>query len=349
MFTVRNLQINRGGTTANAQGQFTSALHSYKDKSQTVSNIISSFPPYFGQGATQDEILVGDLINIIGSDTGSINEILALNPVTLGPNFYLESSFTLNVGAPIVATDANALKITGSTLQAEIADATHPGIMSTGSQTFAGAKTFANGVLTSNLNPPAPGNIVIGNNAGTTGVLFATNVAVAAGQVMQSDNYQATTGGGTIQVGANASAIAVNPQTAFFNGLYFPTSGTLLNYYSVTSTNLQFQNAGNFSSGVNILLLKLGRLVTIFITDEVTGVPGGNPYFQSNGALPGDFVPSTNDAIGFMTSYDGGYHGGSIRVDTSGNIFIYRDADQSTAYSSGNGGFAKGSFTYISN
>jgi hypothetical protein len=147
MFSVLNLQINRGKTTANAQGQnITTILHSYKDKASTIANILAYFPPFFDQGVDQEVIQVGDIFIIDGSDTVSMAELLSLSPVTFGPNLFLGQSVTLSVGAPIAAVDGNAARITGDTLQMEIADITHPGIVSATTQDFGGAKTFHNNV-----------------------------------------------------------------------------------------------------------------------------------------------------------------------------------------------------------
>ncbi len=142
MFTQRNLQLNRGTTTANGQGNYTTVDHSYKDKSATLANILLNFPPYLGQGVTQDVISVGDIMLVNGSDGVRMSEILALDPFTLGADLFLGMSSTLSVGAPIAPVDGNAAKITGDILQIEYADKTHPGSLSTASQDISGAKTL---------------------------------------------------------------------------------------------------------------------------------------------------------------------------------------------------------------
>lgn len=152
MFTAQNLQLNRGSSTANAQGKYTTTFHTFKDTESTIANIIAYFPPFLGQNPTQENILVGDHIYILGSDTTSCNEILSLDPFTVGSNLFAAPSVGLSVGAPITGVDQNGAVISSETFTLEKADGTHPGIVTTADQTFAGIKTFANGIVAPGTN-----------------------------------------------------------------------------------------------------------------------------------------------------------------------------------------------------
>lgn len=170
MFSAQNLQINRGSTSSNAQGtSLVTVTHTYKDLSLTVANIILLLPPYLGQGVVQDMIFVGDHILIEGSDTSTFNKIESVSPFTVGPDLFGGAS-GLSIGAPIVAVDANAAKITGAIFQTEIADATHPGIVTATAQDFGGAKTFHADVNI--INPPTGLNIT--QTTGGVGVNITT-------------------------------------------------------------------------------------------------------------------------------------------------------------------------------
>ena len=62
---------------------------------------------------------------------------------------------TLTIGSPIAAVDANVLQISGSTLVAEYASATEPGVLSSGTQSVLGAKNFVTSLQTPTLSCPA--------------------------------------------------------------------------------------------------------------------------------------------------------------------------------------------------
>src|ERR1017187_235663 len=56
----------------------------------------------------------------------------------------ISSAAPITIGAPIVATDNNSLKITGVTLSAELAGGGFGGVLSNTTQTITGDKTFGN-------------------------------------------------------------------------------------------------------------------------------------------------------------------------------------------------------------
>lgn len=141
MFSAKNLQIYRGNASSSTQGKDTTALHTFKDVTSTVGVIQGYFPPYLGQGVTQDSISVGDHLLIEGSDTTIFTRILSLDPFTVSTDYFSGAS-GISIGTPINAVDGNVAKITGNTLQMEFANPTFPGVLSTGAQTILGAKTF---------------------------------------------------------------------------------------------------------------------------------------------------------------------------------------------------------------
>jgi hypothetical protein len=61
---------------------------------------------------------------------------------------------------------ANALTLSGGILYAQSADATHPGMVSTGAQSFAGNKTFTGSISASNLSGTNTGDVTIGTANG---------------------------------------------------------------------------------------------------------------------------------------------------------------------------------------
>jgi len=170
MFSVKNLQINRGRTTASAQGKDTSVIHTYIDEQTTVANIKLYFPPFLDQGANQEDILLLDYMFVTGSDTAIMARILSLDPFVVDIDLF-SGAAGLSVGAPIAPVDNNAAKITAGILQMEIADQTHNGIMSTAPQDFGGEKTFHANI---NIIDPVNG-LTIQKTIGSFGVQLVTS------------------------------------------------------------------------------------------------------------------------------------------------------------------------------
>ena len=143
-FTLNTFQFNRGINTSNANGNgIGSVIHAYKTSDLNADAIAPGYFPDYIDGAT-DKVFVGDLLLIVSSDSTYMARIEALAPFTLGADLFSNAGAPLVMGAPIAAVDGNAGKITGTTLQLEYADGTQPGILSIGSQTIAGIKSFSN-------------------------------------------------------------------------------------------------------------------------------------------------------------------------------------------------------------
>lgn len=100
-------------------------------------------------GATGQELDIG-----LGRATSSVHIGTTGTPVYINQvlfNGVGGSTGNFTAGAPVAASDGNAIIINNGTgvIQMEIADATHPGIVTAVSQTFAGVKTLLNGALLS--------------------------------------------------------------------------------------------------------------------------------------------------------------------------------------------------------
>jgi len=98
------------------------------------------------------------------------------------------------------AATANGLALVANVLYAQSADATHPGMVNTGVQTFAGAKTFTGAISASNLSGTNTGNVTLT----AVGVAPNANGASLAGQALTLQLFDATnpglvplSGGGT--------------------------------------------------------------------------------------------------------------------------------------------------------
>lgn len=141
------------------------------------------------------------------------------------------SSGLTSIATPINALDNNALYLTGHILQAEFADQTHNGILSTTTQNIGGDKYFYNGVNVSNSF------LDIGQTtAGSTGLITSSGqpfihnygsenfyAGVSAGSMVPGnvDNvavgYSALNGGGSCCVAVGNNAMMNNQPSADYN------------------------------------------------------------------------------------------------------------------------------------
>ncbi len=143
-FTLNTFQFGRGILTcATNGGGVSTATHGYKtDDTNSEVNAPGYFPDYID--GTTEKIFIGDLLCIVSVDGTTMVRITGLAPFTYGADLFSNAGSPLVMGAPVAATDGNGGKITGTTLQLEYGDGTQPGILSTGTQTIAGNKTFNN-------------------------------------------------------------------------------------------------------------------------------------------------------------------------------------------------------------
>jgi hypothetical protein len=186
-FTSQGLQINRGTSTANAQGASVSIEHSYLS-TDTLATITTPgyFPPNFviaDSGSpnilpqtSADERKIIDTLFIRSSDDAALVIIQTLNPVTLSADLF-GAAASISIGAPIAATDNNALVSSGVQLKAQFADATHNGVVSTVDQDFFGSKNFLSGVKTNALEQFTGNNLTIGSNTLTEIWFGGTTIA----------------------------------------------------------------------------------------------------------------------------------------------------------------------------
>lgn len=145
-FTLNTFQFGRGVATAAINGNGVSTvIHGYKTD-DTFSDVAgASYFPGNIDGST-DKVFVGDLISIVTSDTVAICAITVLDPFAIGSDLYSGAGSPIVMSVPVAATDANGIKISGTTVQLEIADATHPGAVTALDQNFAGIKMFNSGI-----------------------------------------------------------------------------------------------------------------------------------------------------------------------------------------------------------
>lgn len=98
---------------------------------------------------------------------------------------YLDALASAGAATSIGAIDsqsksANALVLAANTLYAQTADASFPGMVSIGTQTFAGAKTFTSNISASNLSGTNTGDVTLGTPSGLSLVGQILSLAVSS-------------------------------------------------------------------------------------------------------------------------------------------------------------------------
>ncbi len=145
-FTLNTFQFNRGVATCPTNGGGVgTVIHGYKSTDSLGTIVIPGYFPDNIDGST-DKVFAGDLLLIVASGTVTMHEITQVAPFTIGSDLFNGAGSPLVVAPPVPATDANALQVIGTTAQLEIADATHPGIITIVDQVFTGIKQFISGV-----------------------------------------------------------------------------------------------------------------------------------------------------------------------------------------------------------
>jgi hypothetical protein len=232
--------------------------------------------------------------------------------------------------------NANAATITGTVLNLQPADASFGGVVTTGTQTFAGAKTFSSDISVNNLTVGRGGGAIVSNTAfgfnalfsNTTGQLntsigynsgYLTN-AGAANQTSQTSVYigadtRASANGNTneIVIGCNGrglgsnTTVLGNPLTVF--GRFW--GNLLVGDSSNSGEALQITGTSKFTGALS------GTSATFSLDSTVNGVTVGRGAgnISSNTALgleaffSGNTTGTNNTAVGV----------GALRINTASN------------------------------
>lgn len=261
-FTLNTFQFNRGiGSCSNNGTGVSTVTHGYKS-ADTYATITT--PGYFPANIdnSTDKVFVGDLISVVASDTVGLILITALDPFTVGANLLGTAGSPITIAAPIAATTTNAAIITGTSLQLEIADQTHPGILTTGAQAFSGTKLFMSGTqfLTSGgsastLNYYEEATHVTIFNLGTEMTAPITFQITRIGRMV---NFILIMGGTTTvaQGAPGAAYVGVTPLPVRFRPAFFVT-----NTWEVT-------NAATLSAG--LISINTSGVINIYNSPDTT-------------------------------------------------------------------------------
>jgi hypothetical protein len=217
--------------------------------------------------------------------------------------------------------------ISGTTLTLSAANATNPGLVSTGTQTIAGAKTFNSDLKVNGLTVGLGGGAVSGNtaigqgalNLNTTGV---GNTAVGSGALsVTTGSYNTALGAVSLSnsTGGNNTAVGVDALKTNISG----TGNTALGFGADVSTNnLTYATAIGYNAKVqNSYTIQLGSTSLTNVRTSGTLTAGTVTYPNTHGSA--NQVLSTTGS-GTLT-WTGGTH--TIGESYGGGIVFYVTTD----------------------
>lgn len=129
----------------------------------------------------EPELAVGTLLSVrVGIGTGLEAEVLGVTRAGVTATGWMAASNLsgtntgdVSIGAFGSTPDAKGLSLSGQTITAQPADATHPGMVTTAPQTFGGSKTFS--VATGTAVTGSGGSIGLSGSGTTYGVVGTSN------------------------------------------------------------------------------------------------------------------------------------------------------------------------------
>jgi len=247
-------------------------------------NISSTGVPYFNGSAfsapslTEHGVILGGASNAIKSlgamtngqlvigSTGADPVVASLTStgstitITAGAgSINLESA--LSIGAFSSTPTAAGLSLSGASLVLHAADATNPGAVSTGSQTFAGVKTLSSAPIFSTLT-----GVLSGNGSSAVSASAVTQYAVAVGN---GSNGLAFVGPGSAGQVLTSNGAGANPsfQTAPAAGFMWtsissaPTTADKTGYMATAALSIALPSAPSDGYTVGLLNASAGAVL----------------------------------------------------------------------------------------
>ncbi len=225
---------------------------------------------------------------------------------------------------------ANGAVISGTALVLQTADATAPGLVSTGTQTFAGDKTFT-GLVTANGNFTLQTGDTFTINGDAFTDLTGSGLAISSGALIVDD----TSATGFFRNGGNSFGGAATLGTNDANVLNIETNGT--NRFQISSTASTLTGQGNTainSTGTLIIDAATGSSISI----------GNNPS-NNNTIYIGNALGSSSTSIYSGTGDMWFTSADNFSINTADDISILADStvlssqnDSATAFQVQNSG-----------
>ena len=225
--------------------------------------------------------------------------------------------------------NANAATISGTVLNLQPASASFGGVVTTGTQTFAGSKTFNNDIYVIG-GAQVYGLSAIGEYDGGAQIppAYGGNYALTLGSGLTANGLSLyATGAALLTSTATATAFIPSGATVPTNGMYLSAANTL-NFATNTTNRLSIASTGaaTFSSSVTIT----GSTAVGLIINSAD-VPFVK-FNVSNGSQKNWGVASTNLAVGDFGIYQSTSIGGNPLIGTAA---LYFNSSLAATFSSG--------------
>ena len=234
--------------------------------------------------------------------------------------------------------NANAATLSSGTLTLQPASASFGGVMTTGTQTISGLKTFENSGITANFNRTVLGGAIVGfqilgvdksfiewnvNDAGS-GAGTAMNLRNNQGAIGLYDStntgLKIASGSGVFAGSSTATAFIPTGSTIPTNGMYLSVANTL-NFATNTTNRLSISSTGNTGIGIASATerLHLANSTNGFVglRLEGTGDYAGSDWIMYASSVS---APSADDFLGFFnnSATDGATTGYKFTLNKTG-------------------------------
>lgn len=289
--TIAIEQVTKSGTGANNGNNMSITSQGGQAQSGGSNNNnggnLTLTPGLAGTGGGGTAGTGGHLILTTGASTSEIDisdSGIALPQLLNAAFLQTNGSGIISAGTTIVATvgtidsqtkSANGVVISGSSIYEQTADATHPGLVSTGTQSWAGDKTLSGATTLSALGT----GIVHSGSGGALTSSLIVNADVSASAAIVYSKLSLT--GGIVDADVNASAaIAGSKVSPAFGAQNISTTGSLTAGSTSTKNTLlggmvasTFSVSGNLTlgDGYYIVLIDTSGARTITLPTPVNG------------------------------------------------------------------------------
>ena len=236
-------------TNANLTGDVTSVGNATTlTNAPVIAKVLTGYVSGAGTVATTDSIL------------GAIQK--------LNGNTALVSGAVTSLTAPS-GTNANGGSIASNILTLSLADGTNPGLVSTGTQTFAGAKTFLGATtFTGNISQTGANTFSTGSGANTLN-----------GNVTISGSNTLTTGTGLTTISGNNSTTGNTTLTGYLAmkaGTTYTTPGSANDVALGNASLIRLDTSAGAQTLTGIVAGADGQVLTLMNTDAALSVALGN-------------------------------------------------------------------------